>query len=195
MLRRILIGTACLGIGLISYADETVTNAPCNNAWSGATNARPEWFENPKDLADEGHLLDASEKALMRYWDEDIYTWYEPEPPTDYTYLLFTIGDGGPEWGVEDALLQWSFNVDIEHVDDRDPNRLHYWDGGEDKFIQLDSCSPDDIYAHYTNVWVAFENNGDAENVTFLLYGYTPYSDETWAKCNTVNINLYTPDP
>ncbi len=167
-------------------------NVGCVNAWSGATDDNPE-YGDPKDLANDGHLLNAEEKASIRYWDEDVYTITEPAPPTDYTYMIVTFADDGPEWDVEDAYLRWSYWVDVEHPGGREENKLLYWDGVEERFIQLDSCEASSEPSNEVNVWVAFENNEGAENVIFLIYGYTPYPDETWAKCNTVNLDLCVP--
>jgi hypothetical protein len=188
MLRKITMLTICFGFLNFAYADLTETNVGCTNAWSGATNDRPEWVD-PKDLAESGHLLDATEKALIREWDDDIYTWYEPDPPTDYTWILVTFADD-PELEMDFATAAWCFWVDVEHVGDRDPNKFLYYDGMQGKFICIDTCAPDHEYINYVDVTPAFENNGEAENVIFLIYGYTPYSDETWAKCNTVNVTI-----
>ena len=187
-----------VSVTLPAFADGPWASVQVTNAWSGSTNTRPAYYDNPKDLADEGHLLDYGEKtSLATFDDDDVYMWEEPEA-VDYTWILFTFPDN--DWDLEQAYVDWSFWVEEEGDDGLDDfNKLCYWwpgDGGAPaQFIEIGMAPRDSDGKNINWALGAWINNGDAENVTFLIYGYTPYPLEMWAKCDLAMARVQFSEP
>ncbi len=96
--------------------------------------------------------------------------------------MLFSFSQVGPAA----ATMNWQLGID------HDDNSCHlfYWHGPNGSWVWLAANDGGrEPPVEQTNVKAAFDVNGDVENVSFLIVGYTPAPAEDWIQCDVCDIN------